>query len=549
MRTRHWPVLMVVAVLAAGTASADPVGRYPYLSPMLGFTTFQGDFKWPATQPLSDNTYLGGRFGYQVGPLWAFELAAGSTPTSDLGNSVNAAFSHLSANLVMTPWTSTMGGPYLFAGLGGGRLSSSETTLGSSAKTHLNQGLLEGGAGLRVWLTDNLGVRVEARAIHWLPKDSKGVSAVNYISLSGGLTLAIGARARDTDGDGVPDSRDKCPNTPAGAKVDKNGCPIDSDGDGVFDGLDLCANTPKGCTVDAKGCPIDTDGDGVCDGVDTCPDTPKGCTVDAKGCPSDADGDGVCDGVDTCPDTPKGCTVDARGCPIDSDGDGVCDALDKCPDTPKGLKVDANGCPIEVQERETELMDTGRIRLQNIEFETGKAALLPGADTTLDAVGYVLSQWPTLRIEIGGHTDDVGGAAANQQLSLARARAVLAYMQQKYAAIDSTRFTVKGYGKSKPLLPNTSDANRAKNRRVEFTVLNKETLQREVEHRRLLKQGESAPPDTTQAPATTPTTPPAPSAPITPAPTTPPAPSAPITPAMPDTTKVAPAAPDTTRGH
>jgi OOP family OmpA-OmpF porin len=68
--------------------------------------------------------------------------------------------------------------------------------------------------------------------------------------------------------------------------------------------------------VDARGCPKDSDGDGVFDGIDRCPDTPKGCQVDAAGCPKDSDGDGVCDGIDRCPDTPRGTKVDVTGCPI-----------------------------------------------------------------------------------------------------------------------------------------------------------------------------------------------------------------------------------------
>jgi len=60
--------------------------------------------------------------------------------------------------------------------------------------------------------------------------------------------------------------------------------------------------------------PVDSDGDGVTDNLDRCPDTPKGVTVDAKGCPLDSDGDGVADFLDKCPNTPKGATVDARGC-------------------------------------------------------------------------------------------------------------------------------------------------------------------------------------------------------------------------------------------
>ena len=90
--------------------------------------------------------------------------------------------------------------------------------------------------------------------------------------------------------------------------------------------------------------PLDSDGDGVVDDLDRCPDTPKGVAVDAKGCPLDSDGDGVPDYLDRCPGTPTTVVVDSSGCPIDSDGDGVADYLDKCPDTPQGATVNEVGC-------------------------------------------------------------------------------------------------------------------------------------------------------------------------------------------------------------
>lgn len=92
---------------------------------------------------------------------------------------------------------------------------------------------------------------------------------------------------------------------------------------------------------------LDSDGDGVPDDIDQCPNTPHGVAVDAKGCPLDSDHDGVPDYKDKCPNTPAGVPVDPDGCPLDSDHDGVPDYLDKCPGTPPGLKVDANGCEIE----------------------------------------------------------------------------------------------------------------------------------------------------------------------------------------------------------
>jgi OOP family OmpA-OmpF porin len=229
--------------------------------------------------------------------------------------------------------------------------------------------------------------------------------------------------------------------------------------------------------------------------------------VDTKGCPTDIDGDGVPLSRDNCPDTPKGCAVDANGCPGDGDKDGVCDGLDQCPNTPEGLQVDVNGCPIEVSEREIELLDTGMIRLQNINFETGKAVIKPESFAVLAEVARILQQYPTLRIEIGGHTDSRGSAALNARLSDERAGAVLEHMRQNHAQITPDRFTSKGYGPERPIAPNSTELGRARNRRVEFRVLNTDALRTEREKRRFLRRDEGgAPRGTPQAPAAPDTT-------------------------------------------
>ena len=497
----------VAALLAARPAAAEPIGPHLEITPIGGYTLFDAQFKPAGGVGLRDAVYAGLRVGYQFQPWMGFEVATGASPTAEdvlSGPAGDHGFFHASGNLLFTPWARRAGGPFVSVGAGAARIN-------HTGNTNLNQGTLDVAGGVRLWMADNVGLRLEVRDSRWVPKDFSN-SSTDYLTLGAGLTVALGAKPRDTDGDGVPDKRDHCPDTPKGARVDSQGCPIDSDGDKVFDGLDKCEKTPAGCKVDASGCPGDADGDGVCDGVDTCPDTPKGATVDAKGCPKDSDGDGVLDGIDQCANTPKGCTVDEHGCPKDSDGDGVCDGLDMCPDTSPGNQVDAHGCPIELVERETELLDTGMIRLQNVNFETGKANLLPESLPTLDIVGQVLAKWPELRIEVGGHTDSKGKKASNQKLSEARADSVLAYLQRKFPTLKPEQFTAKGYGQSVPLVPNTSELNMAKNRRVEFSVQNKDVLKREVERRRLLKVGETtAPRDTTvQTPPSVPAVPAAP---------------------------------------
>jgi outer membrane protein OmpA-like peptidoglycan-associated protein len=134
------------------------------------------------------------------------------------------------------------------------------------------------------------------------------------------------------------------------------------------------------------------------------------------------------------------------------------------------------------------MLDTGMIRLQGVNFETGKADLLPESFPILDQVGPILLKWPQLQIEVGGHTDSRGTAAKNQVLSEARAASVRAYLMQKFPGIAEGQLTPKGYGLSKPVAPNTNALNMAKNRRVEFVVLNKDVLKKEIERRKMLQK-------------------------------------------------------------
>lgn len=240
--------------------------------------------------------------------------------------------------------------------------------------------------------------------------------------------------------------------------------PDDSDGDGVPDSRDRCPNTPRGVPVNAVGCAQDSDNDGVPDYQDQCPNTSAGVAVDSRGCPADSDGDGVPDSEDLCPNTPPGEPVDRNGCSQDADGDGVPNAQDRCPNTPPGVEVNVDGCQI----IETQV-------LRDVHFEFDKSRLTASARQTLDGLiprlRDLLDKYPGHLIEIAGHTDSIGTAEYNRGLSDRRAASVLQYLISR--GMDPSLFVSHGYGESQPIASNQTDSGRAQNRRTEVRVLGK----------------------------------------------------------------------------
>ena len=285
------------------------------------------------------------------------------------------------------------------------------------------------GGGVFLNLTDSMAVRAEYRY-----RASLGDGNLRDQVVSLGLQFGFGGdggRFSDTDGDGVSDMVDRCPDTRPGAEVDSFGCELDDDGDGVARSLDLC------------------------------PDSKPGVPVDANGCELDGDGDGVGDSIDQCPRTPAGATVDARGCELDGDGDGVVDRLDRCPGTRAGVRVDVNGCEI----REV-------IRLPGVRFETNSDRLVPGAEQVLNDAAATLRKHPDLVVEVAGHTDSDGAAAYNAGLSERRAKTVMNYLVANGA--DPANLAVRGYGETQPIADNSTAVGKAANRRVELRILNEQ---------------------------------------------------------------------------
>jgi outer membrane beta-barrel protein len=442
-----------------------------------------------------DDIFFGARVGYFFVPHWSLEASYQILSTESEENLLgvtdpNFDLDSARLNLLFNFRPGANFRPFITVGAG---LESFEAEDLDESEIGYN-----GGFGFRWFAGDHFAFRIDARYIMAGAGDQINDDQANIEGALGFSWLFGGEPPADTDGDGVSDRKDKCPDTPKGATVDKSGCPTDTDGDGVFDGIDRCPDTPKGDKVDATGCSQDTDGDGVNDGPDGCPNTPKGAKVDAKGCPADEDGDGVYDGIDTCPGTAKGAKVDAKGCPTDSDGDGVFDGTDQCPNTPKGAKVDAKGCPTDgdkdgVYDGIDKCPDTPKgtavdatgctakaaplftpekksLVLEGVTFETNKATLTPQSNAALDKIAASLKEYPDVKVEVGGHTDSSGEAAHNLRLSGQRAKAVVSYLVGK--GIDASRITAKAYGEGSPIADNNTPEGKAKNRRVELKPIN-----------------------------------------------------------------------------
>jgi type IX secretion system PorP/SprF family membrane protein len=242
----------------------------------------------------------------------------------------------------------------------------------------------------------------------------------------------------------------------------------DTDGDGIFDENDACPQVPG--KPEFIGCP-DTDNDGIPDDHDNCPQDPG--SKEFAGCP-DKDKDGIQDSKDQCPEEPG--TKETFGCP-DKDGDHVADKNDECPDE-AGLAID-KGCPKKVAPptdfKQVDVTDNIKNILKAakyVHFETGTSKIEKVSNSFLDLVIDILkNNYPDKSIILEGHTDDVGEADKNQTLSVARAESVKAYMVSK--GIAPERIITTGKGETVPLHPNDSDENREVNRRVEMQIVEK----------------------------------------------------------------------------
>jgi OOP family OmpA-OmpF porin len=356
----------------------------------------------------------------------------GDSSVNDLSYyAVDGTIKYSFGELLKTSWLE----PYI--GVGGGYTWVNE----------IGAGTLNGTVGLNFWFSENIGLSVQSAYKHafedYLP---------THFQHTVGLNIKFGGK--DTDGDGVYDKDDACPEV-AGLPA-FNGCP-DSDGDGIEDAKDDCPN--EAGLAEFNGCP-DTDGDGVPDNKDECP-TVAGLKTLA-GCP-DADGDGVADKDDECPN--QAGPAANKGCPWpDTDGDGVLDKDDKCPN--EAGTVANNGCP-EIKPT-AEVVKALNTYARNILFDTGKSTFKKDTDKVLQAMVVIFKEYPKADFSIDGYTDSVGSANSNKLLSERRANAVMDYLVAN--GISADRLTAQGFGEENPIDSNKTTTGRANNRRVEVVL-------------------------------------------------------------------------------
>lgn len=208
----------------------------------------------------------------------------------------------------------------------------------------------------------------------------------------------------------------------------------------------------------------DADGDRFADARDSCPQEPG---IAPNGCPvRDSDGDKLLDNIDACPNDHG---IEPDGCPIpDTDGDGVLDPDDKCVAVQevKNGYFDADGCADEIPADLAAMTGV----LHGVNFELHKDRVLPSSRPTLDRLVKVLAKYPSIRIEVRGHLDTSGDEYVRRSRpDYRQANAVKNYLVRH--GIAEGRLETSGAGLDEPLATNKTAAGRAKNRRIEITIL------------------------------------------------------------------------------
>ena len=220
--------LLLAALVAPAPSRATEVAPWSG-SVLVGYGRYSDRFFFP-NDSLADGGLFGARLSRRIGGYWSIEGAASLGPTHELrrdgtkGSSVTVTGASLSLTSQLSE-PNSFGSLYLLGGLGWHRQQSSPTT------TTPSQATLEAALGWALPLNESLSWRFEARNLLNLPKGNLGGANQADQQFWAGLTYHFASKPKDSDGDGVPDSKDRQANTPKGAIVDRFGVLVDSDAD------------------------------------------------------------------------------------------------------------------------------------------------------------------------------------------------------------------------------------------------------------------------------------------------------------------------------
>ncbi|MFP3976990.1 OmpA family protein [Marinobacter sp. KMM 10035] len=281
-------IMRPIAMAAIASSFAAPAlaerTETVYINPFAAFQLFDDD------RDLSETGTFGAGLEYRFRPNWAVEAIYSRADADRKYVDGSSDFEELRIDGIyyFAPQNEAWN-PYVSLGAGHAEFGKGDTISYRTTGTDHDETRVNVGTGFRYNVSDSISVRGDLREFHGIDEStfdtqvSLGVSFA-FNRTTGSTPAPAPQRTTDSDGDGVPDSRDQCPNTPAGATVDSTGCEPDADGDGVADARDACPDTPRGAMVDSRGCELDSDNDGVVDSQDLCPNTSAGATVDATGC-------------------------------------------------------------------------------------------------------------------------------------------------------------------------------------------------------------------------------------------------------------------------
>ena len=287
-------IMRPIAMAAIASTFAAPAlaerQETVYINPFAAYQLFDDD------RDLSETGTFGVGLEYRFRPNWAVEALYSRADADRKYVDGSSDFEEIRVDGIYyfasqdKAWN-----PYVAMGVGHAEFGVGDVISYSTAGTDHEETRVNVGTGFRYNVSDSIALRGDLREFHGIDESTFDTQVSLGISFAFNRTVGSAApmAPADADGDGVPDSRDQCPGTPAGATVDSTGCEPDADRDGVADVRDACPDTPSGAEVDSRGCELDSDNDGVVNSQDQCPNTTAGAEVDATGC------EGVAETVET----------------------------------------------------------------------------------------------------------------------------------------------------------------------------------------------------------------------------------------------------------